>query len=132
MPGLNVDRENNVTFNGEKVEQILVEKEKFFTGSSSMAVKFIPANAVEKVEVLQRYNNIKVLSGTAINDKLTINIQLKADKKKFVFGEGIWQEPMPAQGTNYITAFFISAPNLLPITFQTFLPGEKPHFQMKN
>ena len=38
LPGLNVDRENNVTFNGEKVEQILVEKEKFFTGSSSMAV----------------------------------------------------------------------------------------------
>ncbi len=89
LPGLNVDRENNVTFNGEKVEQILVEKEKFFTGSTSMAAKFIPANAVEKVEVLQRYNNIKVLSGTAINDKLTINIQLKADKKKFIFGEGM-------------------------------------------
>lgn len=87
LPGIHVDRNNEVTFHGEKVKQILVENDKFFSGDPAMAVKYIPADAVERVEVLERYNDIRILRSTAINEKLTINIKLKKDKKKFVFGE---------------------------------------------
>ena len=87
LPGLHVDRDNIVTFNGERVQKILIDNQKFITGDPSLAVKFIPANAVEKVEVLERYNPIKALQGTSINEELTINVRLKEDKKKLVFGE---------------------------------------------
>lgn len=87
LPGIHVDRNNEVTFNGEKVTELLIENEKFFTGDPSLAVKYIPANAVERVEVLEKYNQVKALRSTTINDKLTLNIKLKPDKKKLVFGE---------------------------------------------
>ncbi len=88
LPGLHVDRNNVVTYNGEVVRAILVEYDRFFTGDPSLAVKFIPADAVDKVEVLEAHNEFKVLQGLGINDELALNIHLKEDKKQFFFGEG--------------------------------------------
>jgi hypothetical protein len=88
LPGIHVDRSNIVTYNGERVKELLVENDKFFTGDPSLGVKYIPADAVDKVEVLEKHNPVKVLQGHGINDKLALNIRLKENKKKFVFGEG--------------------------------------------
>lgn len=88
LPGLHVDRNNVVTYNGEVVRAILVEYDRFFTGDPSLAVRFIPADAVDKVEVLEAHNDFQVLQGLGINDELALNIHLKEDKKQFFFGEG--------------------------------------------
>lgn len=88
LPGLHVDRNNVVTYNGEVVRAILVEYDRFFTGDPSLAVKFIPADAVDKVEVLEAHNDFRILQGLGINDELALNIHLKEDKKQFFFGEG--------------------------------------------
>lgn len=87
LPGINVDRNNIVTYQGERVADLLVENEKFFTGDPSFAAKYIPANIVHRVEVLEKYNPIAALQNTSMNEKLIINIKLKPDKKKIVFGE---------------------------------------------
>ena len=87
LPGLHVDRNNVVTYNGEVVRAILVEYDRFFTGDPSMAVKFIPADAVDKVEVLEAHNDFNILQGLGISDELALNIHLKEDKKQFFFGE---------------------------------------------
>ncbi len=88
LPGLHVDRNNVVTYNGEVVRAILVEYDRFFTGDPSLAVKFIPADAVDKVEVLEAHNDFSILQGLGINDELALNIHLKEDRKQFFFGEG--------------------------------------------
>ncbi|WP_246296703.1 carboxypeptidase-like regulatory domain-containing protein [Winogradskyella vidalii] len=87
LPGVEVDREGNVNVNGKKVTKVLVENKMFFTGNSKLAVNNIPADAVEKVEVLDNYNEVAMLKGLQDSEDMAMNILLKEDKKKFVFGD---------------------------------------------
>ncbi|TYB78815.1 carboxypeptidase-like regulatory domain-containing protein [Bizionia myxarmorum] len=87
LPGVEVDRDGNVTSNGKRVTKVLVEDKTFFTGNSKLAVNNIPADAIDKVEMLDNYNEVAMLKGLQDSETLAMNIKLKADKKKFVFGD---------------------------------------------
>lgn len=87
LPGVEVDRAGNVTVQGKKVTKVLVEDKIFFTGDSKLAVNNIPADAVNKVEVIDNYNEVAMLKGLQDSEDMAINIKLKEDKKKFAFGD---------------------------------------------
>ena len=87
LPGIEVDREGNVTAQGKKVTKVLVEDKTFFTGNSKLAVNNIPADAVDQVQILDNYNKLGFLKGLRDSDELALNIKLKKDKKKFAFGD---------------------------------------------
>lgn len=87
LPGIEVDREGNVTAQGKEVTKVLVENKTFFTGNSKLAVNNIPADVVDQVQVLDNYNEIGFLKGLQDSDEVALNIQLKEDKKKFAFGD---------------------------------------------
>lgn len=87
LPGVEVDREGNVTVNGKKVTKLLVEGKTFFTGDTKMGVNNIPADAVDEVVALDNYNEVAFLKGLSDSDQLALNIKLKEGKKEFAFGE---------------------------------------------
>jgi len=87
LPGVEVDRAGNVTVQGKKVTKVLVEYKTFFTGDSKLAVNNIPADAVDKVEILDNYNEVAMLKGLQDSEDMAMNIKLKEDKKKFTFGD---------------------------------------------
>ena len=87
LPGVEVDRVGNVTVQGKRVTKVLVEDKTFFTGNSKLAVNNIPADAVDKVEILDNYNEVAMLKGLQDSEDMAMNIKLKEDKKKFVFGD---------------------------------------------
>ena len=87
LPGIEVDREGNVTAQGKEVTKVLVDDKTFFTGNSKLAVNNIPANVVDQVQVLDNYNEIGFLKGLRDSNELALNIKLKEDKKKFAFGD---------------------------------------------
>lgn len=87
LPGVEVDRAGNVTVQGKKVTKVLVENKTFFTGDSKLAVNNIPADAVDKVEILDNYNEVAMLKGLQDSEDMAMNIKLKEDKKKFTFGD---------------------------------------------
>lgn len=87
LPGVEVDKKGNVTVQGKKVTKMLVDGKKFFGGNSKLAVENIPANAVGNVQVIDNYNEVAFLKGLTDSDELAMNIQLKEDKKRFLFGD---------------------------------------------
>ena len=87
LPGVEVDKNGGVTVQGKKVTTMLVDGKKFFGGNSKLAVDNIPANAVGDVEVIDNYNEVAFLKGLTDSDKMAMNIKLKEDKKRFVFGD---------------------------------------------
>ncbi|MDG5491168.1 carboxypeptidase-like regulatory domain-containing protein [Psychroserpens sp. SPM9] len=87
LPGVEVDRAGNVTVQGKKVTKVLVEDKTFFTGDSKLAVNNIPADAVDKVEILDNYNEVAMLKNLQDSEDMAMNIKLKEDKKKFAFGD---------------------------------------------
>lgn len=87
LPGVEVDKNGVITVQGKKVTQFLVENKSFFGGGTKLGVENIPADAVDKVEVLDHFNEVDFMKQVSDSDELAMNIKLKEDKKKFVFGD---------------------------------------------
>lgn len=88
LPGIEVNDEGEIEVEGKAVTKVMVEGDDFFDGDSKLASKNIPADALDKVEVLRNYNEVSQLSGLTNNqDNVALNIKLKEGKKKFWFGE---------------------------------------------
>lgn len=87
LPGIEVDRVGNVLANGKKVNKFLIENKSFFGGNTKLGVNNIPADAIDKVQILENYNEVTMLKGLQDNDNVALNIKLKEGKKKFVFGD---------------------------------------------
>ena len=87
LPGVEINDDGEIEVEGKVVSKVMVEGKDFFDGDSKLAIKNIPSNAVDKVEVLKNYANIGQLSGVTNNqDNIAINIRLKEGKKNFWFG----------------------------------------------
>jgi hypothetical protein len=87
LPGVEVDKKGNVTVQGKRVTKMLVEGKSFFGGGSKLAVENIPADALDKIEVIDHFNEVGFMKQVSDSEDLAMNVKLKADKKKFVFGD---------------------------------------------
>ncbi|NND63517.1 MAG: outer membrane beta-barrel protein [Flavobacteriaceae bacterium] len=88
LPGVEVNDEGEIEVEGKAVQKVMVEGKDFFDGDSKLATKNIPADAVDKVEVLRNYNEVDQMRGLGNDqDNVAINIKLKEGKKNFWFGE---------------------------------------------
>jgi Carboxypeptidase regulatory-like domain/Outer membrane protein beta-barrel family len=88
LPGIEVNEDGEIQVEGKTVQKVMVEGKDFFDGDSKLATKNIPANAVDKVEVLRNYSEVGQMRGVTNNqDNVAINIKLKEGKKNFWFGE---------------------------------------------
>lgn len=87
LPGVEVDRDGQVTFNGQPIRHMLVEGKKFFGGGSKLAVENIPANALEQIEVIDNFNEVGFLKEVSGTDEMAMNVKLKEGHKELVFGD---------------------------------------------
>ncbi len=87
LPGVEVDKNGGVTVQGKNVTKMLVEGKSFFGGGTKLAVENIPADALDKIEVIDHFNTVGFLKKVSDSDDLAMNVKLKEDKKKFVFGD---------------------------------------------
>lgn len=88
LPGIQVDKNGQVTAQGEQVAKILVDGEEFFSDDPAIVTKGLQANAVERVQVFDKKSDQAEFTGIDDGQKTkTINLQLKEDKKKGYFGK---------------------------------------------
>lgn len=88
LPGVEVDDDGGIKVEGKSVSKLMVEGKDFFDGDTKLGVKNIPADAVDKVQVLRNYNEVDQLKSVTDNqDNLAMNIKLKEGKKNFWFGD---------------------------------------------
>ncbi len=88
LPGVELNDDGQIEVEGKKVQKIMVEGKDFFDGDTKIATENIPADAIDKVEVLRNYNEVSQMQGlTNDTDNIAMNIKLKKGKKNFWFGE---------------------------------------------
>lgn len=87
LPGVDIDDEGNITVNGKKVTRVLVEGREFFGNDPKLATKNLPAAIVDKVQVMDTKTRQEAKLGVEKDgEDRTLNVTLKADKKKGLFG----------------------------------------------
>src|SRR5690606_13895119 len=82
-----VDDNGEVKVQGKKVDKVMVDGKNFFDGDTKLATKNLPANAVDRVQVLKNFNEVSPIRGLDNNESLALNIELKDGKKNLVFGD---------------------------------------------
>ena len=88
LPGVQVDKDGTVKAQGQKVNRVLVDGKEFFGTDPKIATKNLPADAVDKVQVYDRMSDAAQLTGFDDgNSEKTINLKLKQDKRKGLFGK---------------------------------------------
>lgn len=88
LPGVEVNADGEIEVEGKKVTKLMVEGKDFFDGDTKLGVKNIPADAIDKIQVLRNFSEIGALKGVENNqDNIAMNIKLKSGKKNFWFGD---------------------------------------------
>ncbi len=90
LPGVKVEKDGTIKAQGEKVNRVLVDGKEFFGNDPKIATKNLPADAVDKVQVYDKQSDQAQLTGFEDgNYEKTINLKLKKDKKKGMFGRAM-------------------------------------------
>ncbi|NRD18542.1 hypothetical protein HNV08_00665 [Winogradskyella eckloniae] len=98
LPGITLESNGTIYFQGEKVAKLMVENEDFFGGGTKLGLDNIPADAIEKLEIIANYSKSNLLKGSRRTNQQVINLVLKKNRKSIVFGS--------AEGATDFTNFY--------------------------
>jgi hypothetical protein len=88
LPGLQVNKDGEITAQGEKVQKVLVDGEEFFSDDPAVVTQNLRADAVKEVQVFDKKSDQAAFTGIDDGEKTkTINLKLKDDKKRGMFGK---------------------------------------------
>jgi hypothetical protein len=88
LPGIEVAKDGTITAHGKKVGRLLVDGREFFGNDPTIATKNLTADIVDKIQVYDTQSEKAALTGFDDGEGIkTINVKLKADKKKGLFGK---------------------------------------------
>ena len=130
LPGVEVNKDGEIEVEGKKVQKVMVEGKDFFDGDTKLATKNIPADALDKIQVLRNYNEVSNLKGLENNEEsIALNIKLKEGKKNFWFGDMTAGIGVGMEDTRYIVnpkLFFYSPKYSLNVIGNVNNIGELP------
>ena len=87
LPGAEVTSDGKIKINGEEIKKIRVNGKKFFGDDVEMTTKNIPAEMIDKIQVLDQKSDMALLTGFEDNDtERIINLTFKTNRKRGTFG----------------------------------------------
>ncbi|MDT0677605.1 outer membrane beta-barrel protein [Autumnicola musiva] len=86
LPGVEIDRSGNITMNGTPISKIIVNGEEFFGDDPQIALKNLPKEIVDKIQVTDTKTEAQAFTGEdGDSNNKTVNITIKEDKNKGYF-----------------------------------------------
>lgn len=88
LPGIELNSDGSIISQGNEVTKIFVDGKEFFSGDPSIVLKNLSADAISKIEVIDKKSEYAELTGIEDNEKsYVINLTLKKGKKRNGFGK---------------------------------------------
>ncbi len=90
LPGLEVDRDGNVTAQGKAITKIRINGKDFFGGDVKTATQQLPADVIKNVQVIDDYGDQANITGVKEGDgEKILNFTIREDKNKGYLTRGI-------------------------------------------
>ncbi|WP_166670719.1 TonB-dependent receptor [Olivibacter sp. XZL3] len=87
IPGVEIDAEGKIKAQGEDVQKIIVDGKEFFSSDPAVALKTLPADVIDKIQLIDEKSEQSKLTGFDDgNRRKIINIVTKPDKRHGYFG----------------------------------------------
>ena len=87
LPGVTVDNSGTVKSNGEQVKQVLVDGKPFFGGDPTLALRNLPAEVIDKIQVYDQLSDQSQFTGFDDGQSVrTMNVTLRG-RRRMQFGK---------------------------------------------
>lgn len=86
LPGVNVESDGTIKVGDREIERLMVDGDDLFEKGYKVLSKNMTSEAVDKIEIYDKYSLNKLLKGIEESDRVAMNIQLKEDYKQEWFG----------------------------------------------
>lgn len=88
IPGIDVEKSTGkITVMGQEIKKILIEGDDLAGKKYSLLSKNLPADMVDKIQIINRFSENELLNGIAQDYSKVLNITINNDKKQRYFGE---------------------------------------------
>lgn len=97
LPGVEVKPGGQILYNGKPINKYYIEGLDLLEDKYSIANNNIPADVVDKIQVLENHQPIRVLDSISFSDRAALNIKLKNTAKMRIIGRaklGIGASPL--------------------------------------
>jgi hypothetical protein len=89
LPGVEVDKDGNVKAQGKTITRVRVNGKDFFGGDVKTATQQLPANLIDKIQLIDDYGDQANFTGVKEGDpEKILNIQIRPDKNNGYFTQG--------------------------------------------
>jgi CarboxypepD_reg-like domain len=90
IPGLDVDKNTGViSVQGQPIKKILIDGDDLTGRNYQLMSQNMSADVVDKIQVIDKFTENKLLKGLKRSDDKVINITLKEGRKKLLFGNAL-------------------------------------------
>lgn len=87
IPGITVEKDGRIKFEDKEIEKVMVDGDDFFNRGYAILTKNMPNKPLDKVEVLRKYSNNKMLKGIEDSDKVALNLTIDEAYQNLWFGD---------------------------------------------
>src|SRR5579863_310257 len=89
MPGLDVDKDGNITAQGKSVTKVRLNGKDYMAGDVTSLTRNLPADLVQSIQVVDDYGDQANITGIKTGDpQKVLNINIRKDKNYGYFGQG--------------------------------------------
>ncbi|AMR31474.1 hypothetical protein A0256_08570 [Mucilaginibacter sp. PAMC 26640] len=87
LPGVTVDKAGKISYNGKAISNFYIAGDNLLDDKYNIATGSIPNGVVDKVQVLENHQPIKMLKDKVVSDDVAMNITIKKDAKIQLVGQ---------------------------------------------
>ncbi|MFD0941013.1 TonB-dependent receptor [Pedobacter boryungensis] len=87
MPGITVEENGKVSYNGKPISALYIDGDNVLDDKYSIGTKSIPHGAVDKVQVIEKDQPIKMLRKNNMSEDVALNLVIKEEAKIKVMGD---------------------------------------------
>ena len=86
LPGVNVKENGEISVGGRNIKTVLIEGENLLGKKYTIGTKSIRADFIDKIEVIDHYQENPVLKNVNFSNDVVLNLLIKAEKKNILNG----------------------------------------------
>ncbi|MCB0629299.1 MAG: carboxypeptidase-like regulatory domain-containing protein [Lewinella sp.] len=86
LPGASVGDDGTIFYKGKQVDKVLLENDELFGSKYTVGTRSLRADVVDEIQFIDHYMENALLKDVSQSDQLAMNITIKEERKKLLFG----------------------------------------------
>lgn len=108
MPGIDVASDGKISYNGKNISNFYIDGDNLLDDKYNIATKSIPKEAVDKVQVIENDQPIKMLRNKSNSDDVALNITIKDEAKLKIMGQASIGAGLPERFNGNVNAMMFN------------------------